>query len=87
MPTPLPRGIQSNSIIFDLCVYKCKDNISNKLEMEICGEGIKVDGEEIKTSWFANNVILSGIAKDLEEQPNGMDSVFQGDYKMNINES
>ena len=46
-----------------------------KESKEKFGEGIKVQGEEIKTLQFAVDiVILSETAKDLEEQLNGMNS-------------
>ncbi|WP_234447185.1 reverse transcriptase domain-containing protein, partial [Virgibacillus salexigens] len=59
-----------------------------KESKEKFGIGIKVQGEEIKTLRFADDiVILSETAKDLEEQLNGMGSVLKAAYKMNINKS
>ncbi|HCF9438094.1 TPA: hypothetical protein NI641_006407, partial [Pseudomonas aeruginosa] len=77
------QGCSLSPMLFNLYIEQAVKESKEKF-----GIGIKVQGEEIKTLRFADDiVILSETAKDLEEQLNGMDSVLKRAYKMNINKS
>ncbi|MGX9339093.1 RNA-directed DNA polymerase, partial [Pantoea dispersa] len=77
------QGCSLSPMLFNLYIEQAVKETKEKF-----GEGIKVQGEEIKTLRFADDiVILSETAEDLEEQLNGMDRVLKEGYKMNINKS
>nr|QNU13192.1 fatty acid synthase 1 [Locusta migratoria] len=87
VPEEVGKGIRQGCSLSPMLFNLCNDQ-AIKESKEKFGEGIKVQGEEIKTLHFADDiVILSETAKDLEEQLQGMDSVLEGAYKMNINKS
>ena len=77
------QGCSLSPMLFNLYIEQAVKETKDKF-----GEGIKVQGEEIKTLRFADDiVILSETAEDLEEQLNGMDRVLKERYKMKINKS
>ena len=77
------QGCSLSPLLFNLYIEQAVKETKEKF-----GKGVTVQGEEIKTLRFADDiVILSESAKDLEDLLNGMDVTLKTDYKMSINKS
>ena len=75
------QGCSLSPLLFNLYIEQALKEIKERF-----GKGVTIQGEEIKTLRFADDiVIISESVDDLEELLNGMDNVLRNEYKMNIN--
>lgn len=77
------QGCNLSPLLFNVYIEKAMQEIKEK-----CGNGITVQGEEIKTIRFADDiVVLSESGTNLENMLNGMDSILKNNYGMSINKN